>query len=262
MEGPAYSPVWRCLLVSDIPNDRILRWDEVTGEVSVWRSPAAFANGRILDRAGRIVSCEQGSRSVTRIEPDGRVTAMADSWDGRRLNSPNDVVEHSDGSLWFTDPDYGVASDYEGHRAEREQEGCHVYRVDPGGTVQRVADDFDKPNGLAFAADERQLYVVDTGRAHVRRFDVGPAGRLRGGEVLATCDAGSFGGLRVDELGRLWVAAHDGLHCFDPDGTLLGKLRLPEVCSNLTFGGTQGNVLFVTASNALLSIRLNVRAAR
>lgn len=262
LEGPAYSPAWRSLLFSDIPNDRVLRYDELTGAVGVWRSPAGYANGRTLDRQGRVLSCEQGSRSVTRIEPDGSVTMLADRWDGKRLNSPNDLVEHSDGSVWFTDPSYGIDSDYEGLRATSETDGCHVYRRDPDGSVLRVGDDFVKPNGLAFSADERQLYVVDTARRHVRRFDVGTDRSLGGGEELATCDAGSFDGLRLDRFGRLWVAAHDGLHCIDPDGTVLGKLLLPEVCSNLTFGGLKGNVLYVTASNLLLSMMVNVSGVR
>lgn len=258
LEGPAYSPAWRCLLFSDIPNDRVLRWDETTGAVGVWRGPAGYANGRTIDRQGRVLSCEQGTRAVTRIEPDGSRTVLADRWEGRRFNSPNDLVEHSDGSVWFTDPSYGIDSDYEGHRAAAEIGGCHVYRRDPDGSVTRVAVDFAKPNGLAFSADERTLYVVDTAHMHVRAFRVGPDRSLRGGEVFGTCDAGSFDGLRIDDAGRVWVAAHDGLHCFDPDGALLGKLRLPEVCSNLTFGGPKRNVLFVTASNTLYAVMLNV----
>jgi len=228
----------------------------------VWRSPAGYANGRTLDRQGRLLSCEQGSRSVTRTEHDGSVTVVADAWQGRRLNSPNDVVERADGSVWFNDPSYGIDSDYEGHRAPSETDGCHVYRADPDGTVERVSDDFLKPNGLAFSADEQQLYIVDTSRKHIRRFDVTPERTLVGGEEFATCDAGSFDGVRLDEHGRLWAAAHDGLHCFDPDGTLLGKLLLPEVCSNLTFGGAKRNVLFVTASNTLFSVMLNVAGVR
>lgn len=172
VEGPAYSPLWRCLLFSDIPNDRVLRWDETTGRVGTWRTPAGYANGRIVDRRGRVLTCEQGSRSVTRTEHDGSMTVLADRWQGHRLNSPNDLVEHSDGSVWFTDPSYGIDSDYEGQRAPQEIDGCHVYRIAPDGVVTRVAEDFVKPNGLAFSADERTLYVADTASKHVRRFDV------------------------------------------------------------------------------------------
>jgi gluconolactonase len=261
LEGPAYSPVWRCLLFSDIPNDRVLKWDESTGAVGVWRQPAGYANGRTIDRQGRVVTCEQGERRVTRIEHDGSVVVLADRWNGGRLNSPNDVVERSDGSVWFTDPAYGIDTDYEGYRAVSEIDGCHVYRIDPSGAVDRVADDFLRPNGLAFSADERQLYVSDSGENHIRAFEVTPDSRLTGGEVFAACDAGTFDGIRLDDRGRLWAAAHDGLHCFDPDGTLLGKLLLPEVAANLTFGGPRGNVLFIAATHAVFSIMVNFTAA-
>jgi gluconolactonase len=262
LEGPAYSRAWRSLLFSDIPNDRVLRFDETTGAVGVWRQPAGYANGRTIDRQGRVISCEQGSRSVTRVEFDGSSKVLADRWEGRRLNSPNDVVVKADDTVWFTDPSYGIESDYEGFRAASETDGCHVYRIDPDGAVVRVADDFERPNGLAFSADERQLYIVDTRRKHIRRFDVDNANRLSGGEVLAECDAGSFDGIRIDHRDRIWAAAHDGLHCFDPnDGALLGKLKLPEICANLTFGGPKDNILYVTASNTLFSIMVNVTGA-
>jgi gluconolactonase len=264
-EGPAYFPAGRYLVFSDIPNDRILRWDETTGSVGVFRHPAGFANGHTVDRQGRLVSCEHGNRRVTRTEHDGSITVLADRYQGKRFNSPNDVVVHSDGSVWFTDPSYGIDSDYEGHQAESEIGACHVYRVQPsGGELRIVADDFTGPNGLAFSADERQLYIVDSREKHIRRFDVTDAasGRLSGGEVYATSTAGSFDGVRFDNTGRLWAAAHDGLHCFDPDGTLLGKLHFPEIVANFTFGGPQRNVLFVCGSTSLYSIRTNVTGAR
>ncbi|WP_446218069.1 SMP-30/gluconolactonase/LRE family protein [Micromonospora sp. IBHARD004] len=263
LEGPAWFPAGRYLVFSDIPNDRLLRWDETTGQVGVFRQPAGYANGHTVDRRGRLVSCEQGNRRVTRTEADGTDTVLAERWRGRRLNSPNDVVEHSDGSIWFTDPSYGIDSDYEGHRGESEIGGNHVYRVDPhDGEVRIVADDFGQPNGLAFSADESTLYVVDTRARHLRRFAVTEGGTLRGGDVFATCDAGSFDGVRLDEAGRVWVAAHDGLHCFDPDGTLLGKLHLPEVVANFTFGGPKRNQLYICASSSLFSLRVNVNGAR
>ncbi|WP_301547471.1 SMP-30/gluconolactonase/LRE family protein [Micromonospora sp. C95] len=261
LEGPAYSPAWRCLLFSDIPNDRVLRWDEVTGRCDVFQTPAGHPNGRTIDRLGRVVTCEHGNRRVTRTEPDGSLTVVADRWRGRRFNSPNDVVETSDGSLWFTDPSYGIDSDYEGYQADPELDGCHVYRCTPDGRVEQVADDFLRPNGLAFSADERRLFIADTRRRHLRHFDVGPDWTLRDRGVLAECDAGSFDGIRLDREGRLWVAAHDGLHCFDQEGTLLGKLRLPEICSNLTFGGRKRNLLFVTATTSVYSLALNVTGA-
>jgi gluconolactonase len=261
-EGPAYFPAGRYLLFSDIPNDRVLRWDETTGAVGVFRQPAGYANGHTVDRQGRLVSCEQGERRVARTEHDGSVTVLADRVDGKRFNSPNDVVERADGSIWFTDPSYGIDSDYEGISAPSEIGACHVYRVDPGtGEVRVVADDFDRPNGLAFAADERTLYVADSRRDHVRRFAVEDDG-LSGGAVFAECDAGSFDGLRVDAEDRLWAAAHDGLHCFAPDGVLLGKLHLPEPASNLTFGGPRRNHLFVTATTSVYAMRVNVTGCR
>ena len=261
LEGPAYSPAWRCLLFSDIPNDRTLRWDETTGAVGVFAHSSGYANGRTIDRQGRVVTCEHGGRRVTRIEHDGTTTVLADRWQGKRLNSPNDVVERADGTVWFTDPSYGIDTDYEGDRAESEIGGCHVFRIDPDGSVEVVADDFVRPNGLAFSADESQLYVVDTRARHIRRFGVSAEGVLTGGEVFA--DTGSaYDGVRLDDEGRLWVAAEDGVHCFDPDGTLLGKLLLPANTSNLTFGGPKRNVLFVTATWAVYAIRLNVCGVR
>lgn len=261
-EGPAYFPAGLYLVFSDIPNDRMLRWDETTGAVGVFREPAGYANGHTVDRRGRLISCEHGNRRVTRTEPDGSVTVLADRYEGNRLNSPNDVVERADGSIWFTDPSYGIDSDYEGHKADSEIGACHVYRIDPdSGEVRIALDDFQRPNGLAFSLDERALYVADTRRKHVRRFDVAPDGTCTGGDVFAECDAGSFDGIRLDAAGRVWVAAHDGLHCFDPDGTLIGKLRLPQIVSNLTFGGPKRNHLFITASRSLYAIRVNFNGA-
>jgi gluconolactonase len=261
LEGPTYFPASRSLVFSDIPNDRILRWDEVTGAVGVFRSPAGYTNGHTRDRNGRLVSCEQGGRRLTRTEHDGTISVLADRFEGKRFNSPNDVVEHSDGSLWFSDPSYGIDSDYEGVRAEPEIDGCHVYRLDPSGRVDRVADDFVRPNGLAFSADETQLYIADTREKHLRVFDVdGP--RLRGGKVIAECSAGSFDGLRLDESGRLWAATHDGIHVFHPEGELLGKLLVPQVVSNLTFGGPRRNHLFITATSCVYTLRLNVNGLR
>jgi gluconolactonase len=262
-EGPCYVPAGRYLVFSDIPNDRMLRWDETTGTVGVFRQPAGYANGHTLDRQGRLVSCEQGHRRVTRTEHDGSITVLAERYDGKRLNSPNDVVERVDGSIWFTDPGYGIDSDYEGHRAASEIGACHVYRTDPGsGEVRVVADDFVRPNGLAFSLDERQLYVGDSRAKHIRRFDVADDGTLRGGEVFAECGAGTFDGIRLDHAGRVWAAAGDGLHCFDPDGTLIGKLHIPEVVANLTFGGPKRNDLFICASTSLYAIRVNFNGAR
>jgi gluconolactonase len=264
-EGPVYFPAGRYLVFSDIPNDRTLRWDETTGQVGVFRQPSAFANGHTRDRAGRLISCEQGHRRVTRTEHDGTVTVLAERYGGRRFNSPNDVVERSDGSIWFTDPSYGIDSDYEGYRADSEIGACHVYRVDPStGEVRIVADDFERPNGLAFSPDEARIYIADTRQdpSHIRAFDVTDDGRLTGGEIFGTCDNGAFDGLRVDTQGRVWAAANDGLHCFAPDGTRIGKLKVPETCANLTFGGPRRNELFITASSSVYTLRVNFNGAR
>jgi gluconolactonase len=198
-EGPAYFPAGRYLVFSDIPNNRLLRWDETSGAVSVFREPSHYANGHTADRQGRLVSCEHGRRAVSRTGADGSVTVLADAWDGKRLNSPNDIVEHSGGTLWFTDPGYGIASDYEGYRADSEIGASQVYRLDPAtGQVDLAAGGFDSPNGLAFSADERLLYVSDSERRHLRAFTVAGDLSLSGGGVLATCDAGTFDGVRVD----------------------------------------------------------------
>jgi gluconolactonase len=261
-EGPAYFPAGRYLLWSDIPNDRMLRWDEPTGTIGVFRHPSGYANGNTLDREGRLVTCEHGSRRVTRTEHDGSITTIADRIDGKRLNSPNDVVVRSDRSIWFTDPSYGIDSDYEGHRAESEIGACHVYRVDAvTGACRIVADDFVRPNGLAFSDDERTLYIVDTHKNHIRAFAVDAEGRLSDGSVFAECTVGVFDGIRLDSAGRMWAAAGDGVHCFAPDGTLIGKLRLPETASNIVFGGPKRNRLFITASTSVYSILLNVNGA-
>jgi gluconolactonase len=263
-EGPAYFAAGRYLVWSDIPNDRMLRWDETTGAVGVFRAPAGYTNGHTVDREGRLVSCEHGARRVTRTEHDGSITVIADRFDGKRLNSPNDVVAASDGAVWFTDPTYGIDSDYEGYRAESEIGASNVYRVDPQtGACEVAADDFVRPNGLAFSPDEGKLYVSDTGMTHVpdgprhiRVFDLGPGGALRGGEVFATCTAGMFDGFRFDEEGRLWAAAGDGVHCYDGDGTLLGKVRVPETVANVTFGGPRRNRLFICATTSLYAVLL------
>ncbi|GAA0439053.1 gluconolactonase [Acrocarpospora corrugata] len=260
-EGPAYFAAGRYLVWSDIPNDRMLRWDEMTGNVGPFRTPAGYTNGHTIDRQGRLVSCEHGNRRVSRTEHDGSITVVADRWEGKRFNSPNDVVVKSDGSIWFTDPAYGIDSDYEGHQAESEIGNDQVYRVDPAtGEVTAVADDFVRPNGLAFSLDESQLYVVDTREKHLRVFDV-VGGSLRNSRVFAECSGGSFDGIRLDTAGRIWAAVHEGVHCFDPDGTLIGKLKLPEKTSNLVFGGLKRNWLFMTATSSVYAIMTNVRGA-
>jgi len=269
-EGPAYFPAGRYLVWSDVPNDRMLRYDETTGHVGVFRHPSGYSNGNTVDREGRLVTCEHGTRRVTRTEHDGSITVIASQFDGKRLNSPNDVVVRSDGSIWFTDPAYGIDSDYEGHKAESEIGACHVYRVDPSsGAVSLVADDFVRPNGLAFSPDETRLYVADTGATHepdgprhIRVFDVDEAGRLHNGRLFATCTEGLFDGFRLDEAGRIWTSAGDGVHCYDPDGTLLGKILFPEIVANVVFGGPKRNRLYVCATTSLYAIMLPVNGAK
>jgi gluconolactonase len=268
-EGPVYFPAGCYTLFSDIPNDRIMRYDETDGSVSVFRSPCGYTNGHTVDRQGRLVSCEHGGRRVSRTEHDGRITVIADSHNGKRLNSPNDVVVKSDGSIWFTDPPYGILSDYEGHKAEPEN-GFNVYRVDgQSGAISVAVDDFIRPNGIAFSPDEKRLYIVDSagGRTkgepkHIRVFDVGENGKLTGGQEFADCTAGRFDGMRFDTEGRLWAATDDGVHCLASDGTLIGKVKIPEICSNVVFGGPKRNVLYITATNSLYAAMLHVNGHR
>ncbi len=269
-EGPVYSPAFRCLIWSDIPNDRRLRWDELTGVVGDIRSGlGCYTNGSTLDRQGRIVACEHGSRSVTRIEHDGSVTTLASHLNGKRFNSPNDVVVRSDDTIWFSDPAYGIESNYEGFQAEPELDGEHVYRLDPAtGDITQVTTDFACPNGLAFSLDEQMLYIADSGGTryasgehHIRAFSVGSDGTLTGGDVFAECEAGVFDGFRLDTQGRIWTSAMDGVHCYHPDGTLLGKIFIPEEVSNICFGGPKRNRLFITASTSVYAVLLPTTGA-
>jgi gluconolactonase len=262
-EGPVYSAPWRSVIFSDIPNDRRLRYDELTGAVGDHCSgQGAYTNGSTMDQQGRLVMCHHGTRSVTRLEHDGRMTVLADYFQHKKFNSPNDVVVKSDGSIWFTDPSYGIETDYEGFAAEPEQDGQHVYRISPTGEATRVASDFVCPNGLAFSLDESLLYIADSGATrykdgprHIRSFQV-RGGTLKGGEVFATCEAGVFDGIRLDAQGRLWCSTAEGVHVYDPDGTLLGKILVPEEVSNLTFGGSKRNRLYITASSSLYTVLL------
>jgi gluconolactonase len=265
-EGPVYFADMRCLLFSDIPSQRLLRFDEQSGAVDVLRAPTGNGNGNTRDREGRLVSCEQGRNRVVRYEPDGRLTIIADSYKGGALNSPNDVVVKSDGSIWFTDPNFGIISDYVGNKAGQEQEFCGVYRVDPlDGSVRLMVDDFAMPNGLAFSPDERRLYVAESGFLideslphDIRAFDVGDDDNLSGGEVLAEITPGIPDGFRVDTDGRLWVGAGDGVQCLTADGRLIGKILIPEATANLTFGGPKRNRLYITATTSLYATYLNV----
>lgn len=271
-EGPVYFPAGGYLLWSDIPNNRILRWLEDDGHVSVFRGDSHFANGNTRDREGRLVTCEHDSRRVTRTEFDGSITVLMDRYQGKRLNAPNDLVVASDGAIWFTDPGYGIDGPYEGHAAEAELPR-HVYRLDSAtGEATVVADDFVRPNGLAFSPDETRLYVVDSGlthggSAHIRVFDVQGA-RLTNGRVFAEDFAPGFtDGMRIDAEGNVWCSMgwadpkEDGVRCYAPDGDLIGKVHLPETCANLCFGGKKGHRLFMAASTSIYALYLNTTGA-
>ncbi len=261
LEGPAWFASARYLVFSDIPNNRLMRFDETDGSVSEFRKPSNNCNGNTVDNQGRMVTCEHLTRRVTRTEHDGSITVIADSYQGKLLNSPNDVVVRRDGAIWFTDPDYGIMTDYEGDRAVSGQDGCHVYCVDTQGVITRVIDHMDHPNGLAFSPDEKTLYVADTGAPkNMRKFAV-TGTKLTDQGVFATCTNGLFDGFRVDLAGRIWTSAGDGVHCYDPDGTLIGKVRIPEMVANVCFGGPKRNRLFIVARQSLYSVFLTANGA-
>ncbi len=264
-EGPVWFGDARCLLWSDIPNDRILRWDEETAATTVFRKPSRNANGNTRDREGRLISCEHGARQVTRTEYDGGITVLMDRWEGRRLNSPNDVVVHSDGSVWFTDPEFGILGYYEGERAEPELP-TNVYRVDPRtGEASVVAGDIARPNGLAFSPDERVLYVVECGVSPRRllAYDVDGA-RLSRRREFIDAGPGTPDGFHCDVDGNLWCGwgmgdGLDGVMVFNPAGAPIGRIALPERCANLCFGGRHRNRLFMAASQSLYSLYVNTQ---
>lgn len=271
VEGPAYFPAGRYAIWSDIPNNRIMRYDEADGNISVFRENSNNSNGHTMDNFGRLVSCEHLTRRVTRTEFDGTATVLADSHNGKRFNSPNDVVVKSDDSIWFTDPSYGIMTDYEGDKADMAQDGCFVYRIDgKTGDISVISTDFVQPNGLAFSPCEQYLYIADTGGshmengpAHIRKFKVAECGTKLSDEIgsannpFATCTAGLFDGFRFDTQGRIWTSAADGVHCLNTDGDLIGKITIPEFVSNVCFGGIKKNRLFITATTSFYAIYLN-----
>jgi gluconolactonase len=265
LEGPVWFADHDCLYVSDLPNDRILRWSECGG-VTVFRRPSGFANGHARDRQGRLLGCSHQDRCITRTEPDGTVTVLASRYRGKRLNSPNDIVCKSDGTIWFSDPLYGINTDYEGGKQSSELPPA-LYRLDPvTGALTVAANDFEGPNGLAFSPDERFLYVAESGhqfdrepRRYIRRFSVHEDGRLSGGERFHKVEPGFADGFRVDEQGNIWSSAADGVHCISPQGELLGRILTPSVVSNVVFGGRNRSRLFICASHSLLAIYTNAR---
>ena len=267
LEGPVWFADQDCLLVSDLPNDRIMRWTE-SGGMSVFRQPSGFANGHTRDREGRLIGCSHQHRCITRTELDGTITVLADRYQGKRLNAPNDVVVRSDGMIWFSDPHYGINTDYEGGKQAPELPPT-LYRLDPrDGTLAIAADDFDGPNGLCFSPDERLLYVAESGKQfaadpvrHIRVFEVA-GDRLTEGRVFHTIEPGFADGMRCDADGNLWSSAADGVHCIDPSGALLGKILVPSTVANLTFGGRNRSRLFLCASHTLYAIYVNKRGAQ
>jgi gluconolactonase len=276
-EGPVYFPAGRYALFSDIPNNRIMRFSEDDGHVSVYRQPSMNSNGNTIDREGRLITCEHSGRRVTRTELDGSITIIADKYNGKKLNSPNDAVVASDGSIWFTDPVYGIGGYYEGIKAEPEQEKHNVYRVDPkSGDVKVVVDDFVEPNGISLSPDEKKLYVLDTGftdgpdnPSHIRVFDLDVgAGKVSNSKVFAEMPKPSItDGVRCDTDGRVWCSVgwgdpnEDGVRCYTPEGDLLGKIHIPETVANLCFGGQQRNRLYICGSTSLYAVYTSVQGA-
>ncbi len=269
-EGPAYFAAGRYLVWSDIPNDRLMRFDETDGSVSVFRQPSQNSNGNTTDRQGRLISCEHLTRRVTRTEHDGSITVLADSFEGKRLNSPNDVIVKSDGSVWFSDPTYGIDSDYEGLQAPSEIGRANVYRLDPAtGVLTTVVTDRVQPNGLAFSPDESILYVADTGRSHVGNlpvtitaYRVNADGRSVGASsTFATCKDGFFDGFRCDIHGNIWTSAGENVFCYAADGTHIGTIPIGEIVANVCFGGPRRNRLYICGQTSLYALYLNTRAA-
>jgi gluconolactonase len=260
LEGPVYVPAARHLLFSDIPNNRVLRYNECDDSVSVFLAPSNYANGHTLDRDGRVLACEHLSRRVTRTEHDGGLTILADTFGGMRLNSPNDIVESSDGAIWFTDPTYGIATEYEGARIESEIGSSNVYRIAADGAITAVITDLVQPNGLAFSPDEKLLYVADSGAKPARLYvyDLGPDGALGGRRLISECEQGVYDGFRIDSRGHIWTSADTDVHCLAPDGALLGKIHFPETVANVCFGGPNSNRLYVCATRSLFAVYLDV----
>jgi gluconolactonase len=286
-EGPAWNAAGRYLVWSDIPNDRQLRRLDEDGHVSVFRKPAGYSNGNTFDWEGRELSCEHGNRRVVRYEHDGKVTVLADKWQGKPLNAPNDIIVHPDGGIWFTDPGYGILMNYEGHKAEMELKEA-VYRIDPKtGKMDKVHDEMFKPNGLCFSPDYKKLYICDTGASHYDKapknimvFDVVDAKKLAKGREYINMfmqfkdsagnpkeGAGFADGIRADVDGNIWVGSgwvgdgYDGVQVFAPDGTRIGQILLPEICSNVCFGGPKRNRLFMTASQSLYAVYVETQGA-
>jgi gluconolactonase len=277
-EGPAWNAGGKYLMWSDIPNNVQLRRLDEDGHVSILRKPAGNSNGNTFDREGRQLSCEHGNRRVVRYEHDGSVTVLADKWQGKPLNAPNDIIVHADGGIWFTDPGYGILLNYEGHKADLQIKEA-VYRIDPKtGKMDKILDDMYKPNGLCFSPDYKKLYVADTGASHYEKaprnimvYDVVDARKVGKGREYASMElkgkAGFADGIRADVDGNIWVGAgwvgegYDGVHVFAPDGVRIGQILLPEICANVCFGGAKRNRLFMCASQSLYAVYVETQGA-
>lgn len=284
VEGPCYLRDPERLIFSDIPNNRTMCWSEATGETAVLQTDALFPNGHTVDREGRLITCEHGRRCVARTDANGATEVLVDRYQGKRLNSPNDVVVKRDGTIWFTDPPYGILSNHEGYQAESEIGACNVYRFDPmTRELSAVVRSMVHPNGLAFSPDETVLYVADTsaavienGHHHIKVFTVSADGTRviddcgdgdqgtgsgGGGRIFVDMHPGLADGFRCDEQGNVWTSAGDGVHCYSADGRLLGKILLPHKTSNCVFGGVNRDRLFITASTDVFVVQLRVRGA-
>jgi gluconolactonase len=281
-EGTAWCGQGRYVVWSDIPNDRQLRWMEEDGHVSVFRKPAGYSNGNTFDFEGRQISFEHGNRRVVRYEHNGKVTILADKYQGKPLNAPNDGAVHPDGGIWFTDPGYGILLNYEGHKAELEIKEA-VYRIDPKTLkIEKVTDEIFKPNGLCFSPDYKKVYVADTGASHypnaprnIKVWDVVDGTKLSNGRQFTTMKmmlkdkevAGFADGIRCDTDANVWASAgwvgegYDGVHIFAPDGTRIGQILLPEICGNLCFGGVKRNRLFMAGSQSLYAVYVEAQGA-
>jgi gluconolactonase len=269
-EGPVWFGDGRCLLWSDIPNDRIMKWEEETGAISVFRRPSHYANGNTRDRQGRLVTCEMDTQRLTRTEYDGTITVLAESFEGKKLTGPNDVVVKSDGSIWFSDNGAGIRGNYLGHKAPIELP-FRVYRLDPAtGALTIAVGDMKRPNGLAFSPDEKLLYVVDTpgpGQRTIQVYNVVDDGtKTANGRLFCAAEPGGSDGFRVDVQGNLWCGwsggeAEDGVAIYAPDGKMIGRILLPERCANLCFGGIKRNRLFMAASQSVYSLYVETQGA-
>ncbi|MCH2307234.1 MAG: SMP-30/gluconolactonase/LRE family protein [SAR202 cluster bacterium] len=262
-EGPVFIKNRNMVVWSDIPNDRMLSWTPKAG-VEIFRSPSGYSNGNFLDLQGQLLTCEHGNRRISRTNKNGEVVTIVDNFNGKKLNSPNDLVVKSDGSIWFTDPPYGILSDKEGHKSDSELEGNFVFRYDPiVDKLTLISDDFDKPNGIAFSPDEKLLYIADSGNPkNIRVFNVSEDGEsINKGRVFAEISPGVPDGFRVDTDGNVFTSASDGIQVFTPSGVMLGKILVPERTANCAFGGKNRETLFITASTSLYSIAMNAKGA-